>query len=247
MSGVFPIPERLPVRINPCPVVEAIFEIRFNSTVPWINMPGMLFAKIKDRYPLQKQLPLAQVPEELRRAPHLANLPLVQYMSDKFLVQTGPRIVGLATKANEYPGWSAIATELQWLIDRMKEAEIVSEIERIGVRYIDFFKGDLFDHLLLSVRVQDKVLGGHDCNFATVLRDDKLTVRLSVANSAIVEFNGVPQTGSVLDVDAWFGALDSDVFENGLLRFEEAHKKIKELFFGLLKPDFLATLNPVYE
>jgi hypothetical protein len=38
-----------------------------------------------------------------------------------------------------------------------------------------------------------------------------------------------------------------DLFENGLARFGEAHEAIKGLYFGLLKPEMLARLNPVYE
>ena len=64
MSDGFPIPapDRLPVRINPCPIVEAIFEVRFTSKVAWATLPGMLYAQIRDKYPQQTQLPLAQLP-----------------------------------------------------------------------------------------------------------------------------------------------------------------------------------------
>jgi hypothetical protein len=33
----FLLPERLPIRLNPCPIVEAIFELRFSSGQPWAN------------------------------------------------------------------------------------------------------------------------------------------------------------------------------------------------------------------
>jgi uncharacterized protein (TIGR04255 family) len=61
MSDFFPIeiPERLPLRIEPCPIVEAIFEARFVSPQPWDTMPGLLFAQIRERYPEQKTLPVA--------------------------------------------------------------------------------------------------------------------------------------------------------------------------------------------
>lgn len=42
-------------------------------------------------------------------------------------------------------------------------------------------------------------------------------------------------------------SLDFDLFQNGLAKFGEAHQFQKQIFFGLLKPEFLATLNPVYE
>jgi len=93
MSDAFPIqiPERLPIGIAPCPIVEAYFEARFVSPQPWATMPGLLFAQIRERYPEQKTLPVAQLPEEVRRQDAtLLVLPLIQFLSDNFLVQLGP-------------------------------------------------------------------------------------------------------------------------------------------------------------
>jgi uncharacterized protein (TIGR04255 family) len=242
------MPERLPSRIDPCPIVEAIFEVRFTSLVPWTTLPGMLFAQIRDKYPEQKSLPLAQVPEELRNQdPNLANRPLLQFLGNGFLVQAGPRLVSLATKTNEYPGWHAINQELVWLLDKLRQAGVVRETERIGVRYIDFFPSDVLSRFLLGVRVSEQPLTGAECTVTTVLRNGPLAIRLLLTNAAFVEMkDGPKKKGTVLDADAWFGALDANVFENGLERFGEAHQKIKELFFGLLRPEFLATMNPEY-
>jgi hypothetical protein len=48
------IPDRLPIRIEPCPIVEAIFEARFVSPEPWATMPGLpkpeLLAKLNPIY-----------------------------------------------------------------------------------------------------------------------------------------------------------------------------------------------------
>ena len=69
MTNVFPIqiPERQPSRISPCPILEAVFEARFVSPQPWATMPGLLFAQIRDKYPEQKNLPVAALPEEWKR------------------------------------------------------------------------------------------------------------------------------------------------------------------------------------
>ena len=250
MSDGFPIqiPERLPVHIDPCPIVEAIFEARFVSPQPWATMPGLLFAQIREKYPEQKNLSLAQLPEELRRQdPVLMILPLIQFLSDNFLIQLGPRVVSLVTKPNAYPGWSAIEQELKWLLERLKEAGFVGETERLGARYIDFFGGDVFSVLRLGLQINDQPLRGTQTDITTFLKRDSLSLRLQVTNGAIVATKDGPTSGSVLDVDGWFGALDVDLFGNGLTRFAEAHQAIKGLFFGLIKPELLSKLNPAYE
>src|SRR4051812_14003959 len=115
MNDGFPIeiPKRLPIRIVPCPIVEAIFEARFVSPQPWATMPGLLFAQIRGKYPEQNTLPLAQLPEEIRRQDAaLLRQPLIEFLSPNFSVQLGPRVINLATKPNAYPGWPAIEAEL---------------------------------------------------------------------------------------------------------------------------------------
>ncbi len=250
MSDVFPIqiPERLPLHIEPCPIVEAIFEARFVSPEAWATMPGLLFAQIREKYPEQKQLPVAQLPEEIRRQdPALQILPMMQFVGNNFLVQLGPRVVSLVTKPNAYPGWTAIESELKWLIERLKSAGFVGETERIGARYIDFFDGNIFGALQLSVQINNQPLAGAQTDLATVLRRGRLAIRLQVTNGAIVATKEGPKPGSVLDVDAWAGPPEVDIFGNGLACFAEIHQTIKGLFFGLLKPEFLGKLKPAYK
>jgi uncharacterized protein (TIGR04255 family) len=211
-------------------------------------MPGLLFAQIRDKYPEQKNLPVAALPEEWKRQnPAVMILPQIQFLSDNFLVQLGPRVVSLVTKPSAYPGWPAIQAELEWLIERLKAAGFIGETERLGARYIDFFGGDVFSALRFGLQIDEKPLQGFQTDITTLLRKDALAVRLHVTNGAIVATKKGPAAGSILDMDAWFEALDVDLFRNGAARFAEAHHALKGMFFGLIKPEMLSTLNPAYE
>ena len=243
-----PIPDRLPIKIDPCPIAEAILEIRFITSESWPTLPGLLFAKIRERYPEQKDLPLAQLPEEIRRRePAFTYQPLIQFHSRDFLIQFGPRVIGLVTKSKEYPGWPALEKEMEWLLSELQQTRFVSEGERLGVRYINFFGFDIFQKLVLEVSAGKSPLTAGELSVTTVLTRPPLTSRLLVANRAILGSGDSTRHGSVLDVDVWLGSLDFNLFQNGLAKFGEAHDFEKQIFFGLLKPDFLATLNPVYK
>jgi uncharacterized protein (TIGR04255 family) len=250
MSDEFPIPipERLPIKIDPCPIVEAILELRFVTSESWRTLPGLLFAIIRERYPEQKDLPLAHVPEEIRRhEPAFTYQPLMQFLGRDFLVQFGPRVVSLVTKANEYPGWNAVKNEMAWLLGQLKQTGFISESERLGVRYINFFAFDIFEKLLLQIAADGKQFGRRELTIATVLHRPPLTARLQVANSAILGTGNDAKHGSVFDVDVWLGSLDFEIFQGDLTKFNEAHELEKQIFFGLLKPDFLKSLKPQYE
>lgn len=243
-----PIPDRLPIKIDPCPIVEAILEVRFTTSESWRTLPGLLFAHIRERYPEQKDLPLAQLPEEIRRQePAFTYQPLVQFLSRDFLIQFGPRVVSLVTKPNQYPGWLAVEHEITWLLARLETLNFITEGERLGVRYVNFFSFDIFEKLLLDIATGGMQLAGAELSVTTVLHQAPLTARLQVANSAILGTGNDAKRGSVLDVDVWLGSLDFEIFQNAVAKFGEAHQFEKQIFFGLLRPEFLDTLSPVYE
>jgi len=249
MEPDFPIrfPESLPSRLEKCPIVEAIMEVRFLATEQWRNLPGLLFAKIRDRYPQQTDLPLAQVPEQLRQQqPNLSTQPLMQFSNAQFTINFGPRVVGLVTKTNSYPGWDLFSKEMAWLIGCLKETAFIQEGERLGVRYINFFEEDLLSNLVLETQVAGKPLLGSEMLLSFGLRKEPFVVRLQVIKGAIGNFEKVPKLGNVLDVEVWLGSNDFDLFDNGMDRFSEGHTLAKQIFFGLLKDDFVTKLKPTY-
>ncbi|HWY50668.1 MAG TPA: TIGR04255 family protein [Chthoniobacterales bacterium] len=243
-----PIPKRLPIKIDPCPIVEAILEIRFVTSESWATLPGLLFTRIRKRYPEQKVLPLGQLPEEIRRRePAFTYQPLIQFLGADFLIQFGPRVIGLVAKSKNYPGWAALQKEMTWLVSELRQLGFVSEGERLGVRYINFFTFNVFEQLVLEVSAAGKQFSDTELSITSALSKPTLTSRLLVANSAIVGVGESARHGSVLDVDVWLGPADFDLFQNGMPKFDAAHEFEKQIFFGLLKADFLATLNPVYK
>ena len=245
----FPIPklEKLPARISPCPIIEAVMEIRFVTSADWTLLPGLLFTQIKDRYPKSEGLPIASMPEEFfRNDPALTYAPRMRFIGEGFVIQFGPRVISLLT-LGEYPGWRRIQQELAWLLERLELAGFIHEGERLGMRYIDFFEGDVFSRLVLGVHSGGQSVSGVEMNFATVFRRGDLTARLLLNNGAMVTRGNEIVTGSILDLDVWLEASGFDVFGDAAERFEEAHNCNKEIFFGLLNTDFLDSLAPEYE
>lgn len=241
------IPDRLPTRISPCPITEAVAEYRFTTTESWTNLPGIFARSVRERYQKENRLPLNELPEEMRRVnPALKHKPHIQYLSEKFIVQLGPQVVSLTTRGI-YPGWTAFREEVAWLLERVKAAEIVEEGERIGLRYIDFFEGNLFDHLDATFQFGEASLTGPELSVTKVMRCGPFQARLVLNNSAITKIDGEPKRGGVLDLDVSLGPQDFELFENGLEKLDEAHLLNKQVFFGLLKDDYLETLNPEYQ
>lgn len=248
-SSSFPIPRpnRLPTRISPCPIVEAVVEVRFVSTESWRNMPGMFHPLIRERYPEQQELPLASLPDDLRsRDPAFTWQPLLQYGGANLNVQFGPRVLSLVTHSHHYPGWKTLEEELSWLFGRLEQSGIISETERIGLRYVDFFESDVWPMLDMGVRIAGETLTSGELSTTVVMRHPECQVRLQVSNGAFFQAASGVKRGSVLDLDVWHLGGDGSLFSDGLDRVRRLHQTSKEVFFGLLKPEFLNSLNPEY-
>lgn len=249
MFAAFPMKrrDRLPARIDPCPILEAAFELRFTTHETWLVLPGLVKGLLEGRYPEQVVLPLDEMPEPVRKMiPGSVFLPHCQFRSDTFCINLGPQMIGLCIQPGKYPGWSAVQAELEWLLGKVLAAGFMDEGERLGVRYGDFFTIDIFQHIDLSIAVNQQDIGDDERQFTTVFKDGPMSIRLMLANSVVTPTPDGPRQGSLLDVDVSFGALDFDLDNTVMERFVQAHAATKQLFFGLITEDFLKTLNPQY-
>lgn len=237
----------LPSKLTPCPIVDAAFEIRFTTSTPWIELPGLVAKLLDKKYKGRKELPLFGMPEEWKqRIPGAVHIPLYQFTSEQFVVNLGPQVIGLCARSMSYPGWNEIERELKTFLHSITSAGFMEEGARLGVRYTDFFDRNIFDNVNLAVSIQGKPIQDQERQFTTVFQEGPMTVRLVLANAAVMQ-NAGARRGSVLDVDVAFDAMDFDLNpENVLERFTQAHAVIKTLFFGLIDDELLAALNPEY-
>lgn len=242
-----PIPERLPQEIEPCPIVEAAIELRYVSSEPWRNLPGLLSPRLRERYPQESELPLAKIPESIRQQEaNFSYQPLLQYDGPNFLIRFGPRVLTLITRTHNYPGWERFREELTWLWGEAGAAGFVQEGERLAVRYVDFFAEDIFSLVVLNVSVAGHDFPASEQSVSAILPWEDSTARLVLANGAFLNDGRETRRGSILELDVWQRLASEDVFSDASAQVEKLHAVNKKLFFGLLKPEFLATLNPVY-
>lgn len=236
----------LPKRIDPCPIVQAVFEIRFTASTPWEQLPGKVAGLLGAHYEGQK-LPLFDLPAEFKQQiPGSVYLPQYQFHSEQFVVNLGPQMIGLGVQAMSYPGWSVVHRELKTFLKSIVDDGFMEEGARLGVRYSDFFELNVFEHIDLDIVVNGKAVKDKDRQFTTVFQEGPMTIRLVLINGAIMENAHGPRRGSVLDIDVAYGPLDFDLKANVLQRFTEAHDVIKKLFFGLVSADLLERHKPEY-
>lgn len=235
----------LPKQIDPCPIVEAAFEIRFTTDVPWKELIGRVGLLIGDRYPERRVLDLENMPDQWKQhVPGSVHIPHYQFLSDQFVINLAPQMIGLCVQSGRYPGWAVIEAELKDFLPKILHGGFMREGARLGVRYTDFLELNIFEHIDLQVSVNGNPVNDKDRQFVTVFQEEQMTIRLLLVNGAFMGDGTQGRRGSVLDIDAAFDALDFELNGNVLERFTQAHDVIKKLFFGLVSSDLLKRLNP---
>ncbi len=194
-------------------------------------------------------MPLAQIPESIRQQEAgFTYQALLQYEGPEFLIRFGPRVLTLITRRHRYPGWARFREELAWLWEEAAAAGFVQEGERLAVRYVDFFAQDIFSLVVLGVSVAGQEFAGMEQSFSTVIPWEDSTARLVLSNGAFLSDGRETHRGSILDLEVWQRLASENVFVQAAIyaQIERLHEVNKKLFFGLLKPEFLGTLYPVY-
>ncbi len=236
---------RLPVKIDPCPITEAIIEIRFVTPKPEDAVFALIYNVVQEKYPHIEKLPLHQIPEDVRKEnPDLVNKPIFRLSSDSHLLHIGRQVVSVIVQ-EPYPGWNDFSSETLRVFDLISGLGIIDSVSRLGIRYRNFFSFDIFPKINLSIALNNEPFFSEETTFRAVIPSDLFRSTLLVNNTATYVKRS--EKGSVIDIDTF----STDVSERFFERVEElitkGHQVEKELFFNLLKPEFLETLNPGWE
>ncbi len=234
---------RIPKKISPCPITEAIVELRFDSNQPAEVIPGIVFNKLEQKFPKLEKLPIMELPSFIRdNDPNLKFSPQYRLISEDFNFQFGPKCFSIVCP-QEYKGWTKYFEQIIWIFNAMKELNIISKPLRIGLRYISFFKDiDIFDKIKINLSLAENSLIGCQNVFRTEFDFHAFRCVIQFANTALL--NGSIK-GSSFDVDIVSENI-TNIMDNFKDVIDSAHEVEKQIFFAVLKDDFLKKFNPDY-
>lgn len=239
---------KIPRKITPCPILEAVLEIRFESDLPEDAIFGIIYNKFKNEYSHFEKLPVLQIPEAFRsKDPNLMFSPHYKLQESNFLLQIGPKVFSLVN-IKEYSGWDVFSQKIEETFSAiLVELEVVKKITKVGLRYINLFhEFNIYDKSTLKITLNDNPLNANQMNLTTEIPSDNCINQLRILNSAEVRIGQNVLKGSIIDIDTVALQFSANSFENLKDIIEKAHIEEKKLFFSLLTPDFIQTLHPVY-
>jgi uncharacterized protein (TIGR04255 family) len=240
---------KLPALISPCPLIEAVLDVRFETQVLSGAVFGYVYQLLRDKFPTAIELPGAVISSQHRALiPALMYQPQYRLENNDFAVLIGPQSLSIGMRG-EYPGWLRLRPGFLETMTRIARSDLILRASRFGLRYINFFpQQDIFASLKLSVSKSGQQLKG-DATFFRIALPEERGCKLLLQIGKDMVLPGPPsRVGSIIDIDAFADQPQTRTnFEESIKSFlETAHLAEKELFFDLLKPEFLQTLNPIY-
>lgn len=237
----------LPKKITPCPIVEAIIELRFEPDVPDEAVFGLIHRKIKDEYTHLQKLPILDLPEYVKKnQPNLKFKPYYKFSNETYDINLGPRVISLIKK-EPYEGWQAFSESAKSILNKMNQLEIIKKIERLGLRYINFFDGNIYDKVNLALTLGNESFIKEDTYIKNVFGKSGHKIILQLGNNANLNKNNEVRKGSLLDVDVHLESLSNEFLMDSDDILNSIHKNEKEIFFKLLEDNFIKELNPQYQ
>lgn len=243
--------KRTPAKVEKCPIIESIFEVRFTPNIDSNLVFPLLYSCLKDEFPNVETLPIFQIPEQLRNTdPNLLFQPhykLHHRDNTNHVFQIGPRVLAFSFSP-EYHGWGEFSTFTQKYLKIAADCGIIGSIQRIGFRVINFFESDIFADKTLDIRILQtgSDIPYEDTALKTTFSNGIYKTVCNIINCAQLTAGSVSRKGSVIDIDT-FTTGCSDFFRNIAEYMDKAHECAKNTFFDLLSDSFIQTMNPIYE
>ena len=243
----------IPKRLGKEPLIEALWEIRFTSEDGSVGeiLPGLLYQKLRDRYPKLERLPAADIPRPIAEAdPSLRYQATVRLHAPPFAVQIGAHAVSV-TCAKPYSGWDAFHERIMDVATTLKATGLASKPERFSLKYVNLLDLDPPPSLALlnvELNVGGRSVEREPVHVRTELRDAECIHIIQIAapvQAAVGQAK--PVTGVLIDLDTVVVLDPGSFWENLQPRLLAARTQSKKLFFRLLTEATLARLEPEYE
>lgn len=236
----------LPFKIDPCPILESVVEVRFSSEELSEAIFGLFQREVKGDFPKPERLQILELPEAIRnREPSLEFKPHFKFKNEKYDINLGPKVISIIRK-EPYCGWDEYSSFVSDILLKLNKIDIVRGITRLGIRYVNFFDSNIFSDTDISLKLADKDWISENTFIKNIFVKENHRVILQLSNNATFKRGLSNIKGSLLDIDVINDKVGDDFLENPTEYLNEAHSLEKEMFYDILNDDFIATLNPVY-
>jgi uncharacterized protein (TIGR04255 family) len=241
-----------PVGLRESPLVEAIFEMRFEPTTSTAGdlLPGLLYSGLKAQYPETEALPFASVPRQIRdQQAELLYKASHRLKGDRRVVQIGDRVLSLHT--TEYPGWNHFKPWVEFVANAARETGLLKQIERFSFKYVNLIEASADDKQLSFLDARIEITGSAPIERGFRLRVERddgpfVTIIEIITNGKAKRNDHRVLSGLLVSVDTIRAGIGNDYWTNQSTLIEQGHTVVKDVFYGLITEETLNRLVPIW-
>ena len=191
------------------PIIDAIFDIWFESKIPSETLLGIILEHIQP-YEEIRRLPLLQLPEDIRLMdPNLKYQALYEILpidERPYKIILGHQSLGIALKG-EYKGWNeSFFPEIQTIYKKIFEKYKIEKIIRCGLRYVDFFQDEnIYNTGNVYITINNKQITDPNEKIRLSIEkdiDENIAMAVVINNNAKVreKLENIELNGSIIDI-----------------------------------------------
>jgi len=244
----------VPTRLRQEPLIEAIWQIQFETPAIGDVLPGVLFSELKTRYPnlSLSRLPAADIPAPVAQIdPNLRFVAkvMMEESGSPFRWQVGDRVVTLNCR-KPYVGWKSFKEEIVKLVAILQKSGLVSNIQRHSLRYLDLLTlappPDL-TALQLKVELGDHEIKQHNCQIRLEIPVNSWVHVVQIVTPAKANLPDEVLEGTLVDLETLSMSPPADL-QQALQELEDLHGQSKDIFFRqILTASSIEKMRPEYE
>lgn len=244
---------QIPKKISPDQIKNSIVEIKYTTGIPFEILLGNIFDALDDTFKYTN-----------RPAPFGNN----QIIDGSFQIGLGGQnlfytdTLKLELRPNSlifnclshYAGWSNYMAEIKKALSQIMKIKKIDSIFRIGLRYINEYPDmDIQNCTKFNFTFGIPAIQSETYQFRTEFILDNYKVILNLQNKTPLinppsngVISGIKQI-SIVDIDVIAENLAITALDMLFAEIENIHNKEKEIFFNIIKEEYLQTLNAIYE
>lgn len=211
---------KIPKKIHPDRIKDAIIEIRYTSKLPFEILLGIFFGALDDTYIYtgnllgEQQFPAPFPGSDLTKGIKFSLGSQNLFHNDKIKIQLQPNSV-IFNCLNEYILWENYKAEIERVLSQLHATNTINQYNRIGVRYISEYPDcDLQDCIKFSFTFGMPNIQSETYQFRSEFVWDGFRVILNLSNNIPIIKQG---DGVNLPIAAHVSLIDIDVISDGFI------------------------------
>jgi uncharacterized protein (TIGR04255 family) len=241
--------KRLPSKLEHPPLLEAVFEIRFNSTQEGGGelLPGLLFSLFRTQFKSAEPTPAGIIPKIMRQ-----QHPLLKYAAQYRLQGTsealllGDNVLSLSLTP-PYPGWSRFRARCVEVANALQSTGLAASVERYSLKYVNHLPTRSLEAFTFRIDLAGYRMAANGFLLRFETQEGPFLSIVECTSAHTLENETVKKSGMGFSIDTICQSDLEGFWTDVEHRVESAHRVLEGLFFGLLSPTTLQDLGPSWD